>query len=96
MVAHGQVCKQTSPHPTGPTEITDEENTTFGKPKKEGVEIDPNSSFRPMNMVVTTEDGEATLTIQEGKAVIRFPGKDKNHEEEESEVLPALRHDDAL
>jgi len=82
--------------PTGPTEITDEENTTFGKPKKEGVEIDPNSSFRPMNMVVTTEDGEATLTIQEGKAVIRFPGKDKNHEEEENEVLPALRHDDAL
>ena len=47
-------------------------------------------------MVVTTEDGEATLTIQEGKAVIRFPGKDKNHEEEENEVLPALRHDDAL
>jgi hypothetical protein len=82
--------------PTGPTEITEEENTTFGNPKKDGVEIDPTSSFRPMNMVVSTEDGDATLTINEGKAVIRFPGKDKDHDEEENEVLPALRHDDAL
>ena len=82
--------------PTGPTEITEEENTTFGKPKKDGVEIDPASSFRPMNMIVRTEDGDATLTIQEGKAIIRFPGKDKDHDEKENEVLPALRHDDAL
>ncbi len=82
--------------PTGPTEITDEENTTFGNPKREGVEMDPESSFRPMNMVVSTEDGDASLTIQDGKAVIRFPKKDKDHDETENEVLPALRHDDAL
>ena len=47
-------------------------------------------------MIVSTEDGDATLTIQEGKAIIRFPGKDKDHDEKENEVLPALRHDDAL
>ena len=49
-----------------------------------------------MSMIFDTENGEATLDIQDGKAVVRFPKKDKNHEEEENDVLPALRHDDAL
>ena len=82
--------------PTGPTEITDEENTTFGNPKRKNIEPDPSGGFRPMSMIFDTENGEATLDIQDGKAVVRFPKKDKNHEEEENDVLPALRHDDAL
>jgi len=82
--------------PTGPTEITDEENTTFANPRKDQVEPDPSGGFRPMSMIVDTENGQATLDIKDRKAVIRFPKKDKDHDARESEVLPALRHDNAL
>ena len=82
--------------PTGPTEITDDENTTFGDPKQDQMEVDPSTIFRPLHMVVNTEDGEAVLDVQEDKAVVRFPLKEKNHEEEENDVLPASRSDKAL
>ena len=60
------------------------------------MEVDPTTIFRPIHMVVTTEDGEAVLDVQEDKAVVRFPLKEKNHEEEENDVLPASRSDKAL
>jgi len=82
--------------PTGPTEITDEENTTFGNPRRNQQEPDPNGGFRPLSMIIDTENGQATLDVKDRKAVIRFPKKDKDHEERENEVLPALRHDNAL
>jgi hypothetical protein len=47
-------------------------------------------------MVVTTEDGEAVLDVQEDKAIVRFPLKEKNHEEKENDVLPASRSDKAV
>ena len=82
--------------PTGPTQITDDENTTFGDPKEDQEEVDPTTIFKPMHMVVETEDGEVVLEIQEDKATLRFPQEEKNHEEEENDVLPATRDDKAL
>lgn len=82
--------------PTGPTEITDEENTTFGHPRSgtDGVNMD--DMFKPMSMRINTEDGEAYLEIIDGEAILHYPAKEKNHDKRESEVLPATRDDDAL
>jgi hypothetical protein len=52
--------------------------------------------FKPLSMIVTTEDGDAILEVNEGKAILRYPGKEKDHEERENDVLPALRDDKAL
>ena len=83
--------------PMGPTEITDEENTTFGDPKQdEKPQETMEDMFKPLSMIVTTEDGDAILEVNEGKAILRYPGKEKDHEERENDVLPALRDDKAL
>ena len=83
--------------PTGPTEITDEENTTFGDPKQdEKPQVTMEDMFKPLSMVVTTDDGDAVLEVKEGKAILRYPGKEKDHAERENDVLPALRDDKAL
>jgi hypothetical protein len=82
--------------PTGATEITEEGNTTFGDPRENETEVDPKTLFRPIHLVVQTEDGDAVLDIQEDKAKVRFPLKEKNHEEEENDVLPASRSDTAV
>ena len=52
--------------------------------------------FKPMQIRIQTEDGDAILEINENKAVVRFPRKEKGHEEAESEVLPAIRDDEVL
>jgi hypothetical protein len=52
--------------------------------------------FRPLSMVVQTDDGEATLEIKERRAILRYPGKEKDHDERESEILPVTRDDKAL
>ena len=82
--------------PTGPTEITDEENTTFGDPRENQEEVNMNEMFKPLSMVVSTEDGDAVLEMKEGRAILRYPAKEKYHDERENDVLPALRDDDAL
>ena len=82
--------------PMGPTEITDEENTTFGNPKQdEKPEKNMEEMFKPLSMTVTTDDGDAVLQVKEGKAILRYP-KEKDHAEHESEVLPTIRDDKAL
>ena len=82
--------------PTGPTEITDEENTTFGNPKREEQEENMDDMFKPLSMRVTTDDGEAVLDMKEGKAILRYPGKEKNHDEDENDVVQATRDDHVL
>jgi hypothetical protein len=82
--------------PTGPTEITEEENTTFGDPRSNQEEVNMDELFRPLSMVVQTDDGEATLEIKERRAILRYPGKEKDHDERESEILPVTRDDKAL
>lgn len=82
--------------PTGPTEITDEENTTFADPRKDRVESDVTQMFKPMQIRIETEDGDAILEIKNDKAVVRFPRKEKGHEEAEKDVLPAIRDDEVL
>ena len=46
--------------------------------------------------IVTTDDGDAVLEVKEGKAILRYPGREKDHAERENDVLPALRDDKAL
>jgi len=82
--------------PTGPTEITDEENTTFGNPKREESEETMDDMFKPLSMRVTTDDGEAVLDMKEGKAILRYPGKEKTHDEDENDVVQATRDDHVL
>jgi hypothetical protein len=82
--------------PTGPTEITEEENTTFGDPRSNQEEVNMDEMFRPLSMVVQTDDGEATLEVKERRAILRYPGKEKDHDERESEILPVTRDDKAL
>jgi len=57
--------------PTGPTEITDEENTTFGDPRENQEEVNMNEMFKPLSMVVSTEDGDAVLEMKEGRSCQR-------------------------
>lgn len=82
--------------PTGATEITDEENTTFADPRLNEEEVDITQLFKPMQIRIETEDGDAILDINEDKAIVRFPRKKKDHDEVESEVLPAIRDDEVL
>ena len=82
--------------PTGPTHITDEENTTFGNPREGEEAVDPKRMFKPLHMIVETEEGDSVLEVNEEKAKIRIPRKRKTHEEDENDVLPAIRDDKAL
>ena len=85
--------------PTGPTEITDEENTTFGDPrvKRRGENEDNmDDMFKPLSMRVTMDDGDAVLEMKEGKAILRYPGKEKNHDANENDVLQATRDDHVI
>lgn len=82
--------------PTGPTHITDEENTTFGNPREGEEAVDPKRMFKPLHMIVETEEGDSVLEVNEEKAKIRIPRKEKTHEEDENDVLPAIRDDKAL
>mgnify|MGYP003632690960 CR=1 FL=1 len=80
--------------PTGPTEISEEENTTFGSPKLKDELVDSNQNFKQMKLIVGEGDSEATVEVTEDKAVVRFPRHEKGHEEKENEVLPVSRNDD--
>ncbi len=82
--------------PTGPTEITDEENTTFGDPRQGEEQTDATELFKPMQIRIQTEDGDAVLEVNENRAIVRFPRKEKGFEENEKDVEPAIRDDDAL
>jgi hypothetical protein len=82
--------------PTGPTEITDEENTTFGDPKRDENEQNMDDMFKPLSMRVKTDDGEAVLEMKDDKAILRYPAKEKNHDEDENDVLQATRDDVVL
>ena len=82
--------------PTGPTEITDDENTTFGDPKEGEEQTDVTDLFKPMQIRIQTEDGDAILEVTENRAIVRFPRKERGYEETERDVEPAVRDDDVL
>jgi len=82
--------------PTGPTQVTDEENTTFGNPRQgEFDERDP-LEFKPMQMRVMTEDGPVVIRFQGETAIVEIPPEKKPDTDSEINVQEANRVDEVI
>jgi hypothetical protein len=79
--------------PMGPTEITDEENTTFGDPR-EG-EDDEREPEKVPNLSMAAHDDveKPQIEITEDRAIMRFPRRKKTDEDEEAGAQPSIRTD---
>lgn len=78
--------------PMGPTEIMEEENTTFGDPK-EGQDDDREDEDVPQLDIISEDIEKPEIQIEEGKATMRFPKKEKKDEEDEIEAQSSVRTD---
>ena len=78
--------------PTGATEITDENNTTFADPinrDREGDKLEiPNLSLDPQADVE-----EPQIEFEGDKVIMRIPIKEKNEKNSELEAQPTIRTD---
>ena len=78
--------------PMGPTEIMEEENTTFGDPK-EGDDDDREEEEIPQLNVISEDVEQPEIEMNEDGAVMRFPRKEKNAQRDENEAQPSVRTD---
>jgi hypothetical protein len=83
--------------PRGPTELTDELGTTFADPSLRGREEMPDKPipFKPLQIRVEDDGEEAILDIEEDRAILRFPRREKKDEKKEIEAQPVERTDKA-
>ena len=78
--------------PRGPTQLMEEQNTTFGQPKEDDEE-ETMDEFPSLSLTVDPEltgGTPAQLTVEGDKAVLRIPKKDED-EEETQDIEPATR-----
>jgi hypothetical protein len=82
--------------PTGPTQVTDEENTTFGNPRQGEYDDKEPLDFKPMQMRVMTEDGPAVIRFEGETAIVEIPPEKKPESESENMVQEANRTDEVI
>ena len=82
--------------PTGPTQVTDEENTTFGNPRQGEFDEREPLEFKPMQMRVMTEDGPVVIRFQGETAIVEIPPEKKPDMESEINVQEANRVDEVI
>jgi len=76
--------------PRGPTELTDEENTTFADPKNRDLEDEEQEPI--LNLTIQEKDvGPAELQVDGERAVLRYPEKTPKEIANEQDIEPASR-----
>ena len=75
--------------PMGPTEIMDEENTTFGDPK-EGKDDDREKEEIAQLGVMSEDVEKPEIEINDGEAIMRIPKKEKKSQ---TAPQPTVRND---
>lgn len=79
--------------PRGPTELTDEENTTFADPKNRNLGEEEEEEEPVMHLTIQSKEGTggAELNVEGGRAVLSYPEKTTQEIEAEQDIDPAMR-----
>ena len=77
--------------PRGPTELMDEENTTFADPKNRNLEDEEQEPILNLTIQEKEGAGPAELEVEGGRAVLRYAEKTPKDLKNEEDIEPALR-----
>ena len=74
--------------PRGPTELVDDDATTFGAEGKDDEEVEkPPIAYHLQVRTDETLDGSATLDVEGERAIMRYPKRTPNQQKDEEEIV---------